>query len=97
MPFLGILEVISIRWHDILGIRPESNDEIMKRCLLALTMIILSIALSSVSFREPEPSIQSVRKYSPSCGYTIIEFGVGIDCNGDTVKIVRKNGGQALL
>jgi hypothetical protein len=60
-------------------------------------MIILSIALSSVSFRDPEPSVQSVRKYSPSCGYTIIEYGVGIDCNGDTVKTVKKNGAQVLI
>ena len=60
-------------------------------------MIILSIALSSVSFRDAEPSTKSVRKYSPSCGYTIVEFGVGVDCNGDTVKIVRKNGAQALI
>jgi hypothetical protein len=94
---LGILVTIRGRWHDILSNTPESNDGIMKRCLQALTLIILSIALSSVSFRGPGSSIQTVKKYSPSCGYTIIEFGVGIDCNGDTVKIVRKNGAQALI
>jgi hypothetical protein len=65
----------------------------MKRFMVALTMIVVTIVLSGVSFREPE-TVQTVRKYSPSCGYTIIEFGVGIDCNGDTVKIVKKNGAQ---
>lgn len=65
----------------------------MKRFTVALMMIAASIVLSGISFREPEPA-QSVRKYSPSCGYTIVEFGVGVDCNGDTVKIVKKGGAQ---
>jgi len=28
--------------------------------------------------------------------YTIIEYGIGIDCNGDTVKLVKVHGIQTL-
>lgn len=32
----------------------------------------------------------------PCYGYTIIEFGKGVDCNGDTIRLVKVPGGQAL-
>jgi len=67
----------------------------MKRFAVALIMIVASFALSGVTFHKPADA-QPVRKYSPSCGYTIVEYGVGIDCNGDTVRIVKKNGAQVL-
>ena len=31
---------------------------------------------------------------STGCGYTIIEFGVGVNCHGDTVKLERAKGFQ---
>ena len=31
---------------------------------------------------------------SNGCGYRIVEFGVGINCNGDTVKLERAKGFQ---
>ncbi len=33
----------------------------------------------------------------PCYGYTIIEFGTGIDCNGDTIRLVKVLGGQERL
>lgn len=42
---------------------------------------------SSVSQR-PKP------RKAPSCGYTIIEYGKGIDCNGDTIKLEKVDGLQ---
>lgn len=67
----------------------------MKRFAVALIAILGCSMLSGVSFHEP-PVVKQVKKYSPSCGYTIVEFGVGIDCNGDTVRIVKKGGAQVL-
>lgn len=69
----------------------------MKRIFTAIGIITAALVLSAVSFRGPVAENQPVlKKYSPSCGYTIIEYGVGIDCNGDTVRIVKKNGAQVL-
>ena len=61
-------------------------------------MITLAMLLAGVSFHGPVQSttVATAKKYKPSCGYTIIEFGVGIDCNGDTVRIAKTTGAQAL-
>ena len=68
----------------------------MKRILGALCMIMTALLLSGVNLHGSVAENPPKKKYSPSCGYTIIEFGLGIDCNGDTVKIIKKNGAQVL-
>ena len=50
------------------------------------------IAADTRSVEETSPAIIVSRK--PCYGYTIIEFGKGIDCHGDTVKLVKVKGGQ---
>ena len=50
------------------------------------------IGADTRSVEETSPSIIVPRK--PCYGYTIIEFGKGIDCHGDTVKLVKVRGGQ---
>lgn len=69
----------------------------MKKVFLTLLIMIVIMAVigaglhhSSVSQR-PRPN-----KKSPSCGYTILEYGKGIDCNGDTVKLIKVDGIQVL-
>jgi hypothetical protein len=64
----------------------------MKRFIVALSLISASLLFAGVTFRGSDPTPPVLKKYAPSCGYTIIEYGKGIDCNGDTVKIVHKNG-----
>ena len=70
----------------------------MKRIIGSFGMIALAMLLTGVSFHGPAKNIPvaTTKKYKPSCGYTIIEFGIGIDCNGDTVKISKTNGAQVL-
>ena len=70
----------------------------MKRIIGSFGMIALAMLLAGVSFHGPAQStpVETIKKYKPSCGYTIIEFGVGIDCNGDTVRITKTTGAQAL-
>ncbi len=46
------------------------------------------IALMGADYRT-KPVQQQKRACS---GYTVIEFDKGIDCHGDTIKLVRKNG-----
>jgi hypothetical protein len=69
----------------------------MKRLVLGVFMIIVSVSLAGEAYhRYTDTEVKPIKKYSPSCGYTIIEFGVGIDCNGDTVKIIKRDGAQVL-
>jgi hypothetical protein len=70
----------------------------MKHIIGSLGMIALAMLLAGVSFHGPVKSapVVTTKKYKPSCGYTIIEFGIGIDCNGDTVRITRTNGAQVV-
>lgn len=70
----------------------------MKSIIGSFGMIALAMLLAGVTFHGPVEStpVVTTKKYKPSCGYTIIEFGIGIDCNGDTVRIMRTNGAQVL-
>jgi hypothetical protein len=72
----------------------------MKKLLTAVVALpILGILIGADIERTTAtpPTDVVVKKDSKPCyGYTIIEFGKGIDCNGDTVKLVKVNGGQQL-
>jgi hypothetical protein len=46
--------------------------------------------MTGADFRFHQASSEQERR---KCfGYTIIEAGKGIDCNGDTIKLIRKEG-----
>ena len=54
-------------------------------------MPILSVAflMMGADFKPKKDLIEVI----PHCsGYTIVEAGVGVDCYGDTVKLVRRAG-----
>ena len=64
---------------------------------MVFTVIALLMVLIGADFRRevaPEPTPVVLKK--KCLGYTIIEFGKGIDCHGDTVKLVKVQGGQEL-
>lgn len=54
-------------------------------------MVLVSlVVVMGADFRT---NTNTLRQSQKSCtGYTIIEFDKGIDCHGDTIKLVRKNG-----
>lgn len=68
----------------------------MKKVVLTLSVLILVVVLLGADIRRKDStSTASVPQKKANCyGYTIIEFGKGIDCNGDTVKLTKVNGGQ---
>jgi hypothetical protein len=70
----------------------------MRRIILALSFIAMLIILIGADIRRNETSVTAIQPpLKKKClGYTIIEFGKGIDCNGDTVKLVKVNGVQVL-
>ena len=55
--------------------------------LLCLLMIITAADLRTL------PYLLEARPAKNKClGYTIIEFDKGIDCHGDTIVLMRRNG-----
>jgi hypothetical protein len=69
----------------------------MKKVLLVFTIVMMFLALIGADIRRTDSSSKPAEPRKKKClGYTIIEFGKGIDCNGDTVKLVRVNGVQVL-
>ena len=69
----------------------------MKKIFLLFSIVLTLVVLLGADIRRkketPAPIVAKV-----SCkGYTIIEFGKGINCDGDTVKLLKvKGGGQEL-
>lgn len=57
---------------------------------LALSSVVLAgiLGVMGADFRTAP-----VKEKKKAClGYTIIEFNKGIDCHGDTIQLVRRNG-----
>jgi len=69
----------------------------MKKLILAFTIIAAVFLLLGADIRRNDSSIAQATLPKKKCiGYTIIEFGKGLNCNGDTVRLVRRNGIQVL-
>jgi hypothetical protein len=71
----------------------------MKKLAFALTVLIILVVMISADIdrsTDGSPATVALPK-KPCYGYTIIEFGKGINCSGDTVKLVKVNGGQQLM
>jgi hypothetical protein len=69
----------------------------MKKIILAVGIITGAAAMLGADIRRNDSSKTAIAVPKKKCiGYTIIEFGKGIDCNGDTVKLKRVNGVQVL-
>jgi hypothetical protein len=68
-----------------------------KLVLIVAVLIVVGLIAADFKTENTTASLQVNPPKKPCYGYTIIEFGKGIDCNGDTVKLVKVNGGQELL
>jgi len=58
--------------------------------LLGLVMIIVAADFRTLPGLLQPPD--QIRPLDRCAGYTIIEYDKGIDCHGDTITLVRKNG-----
>jgi hypothetical protein len=67
----------------------------MKKLILLLIVIGTAIALCAAVMPR-KVKTKELHKKNVACGYTIIEFGIGVDCNGDTVKLEKSKGFQRL-
>jgi hypothetical protein len=69
----------------------------MKKIFLLFSVVVMLVVLLGADIRrKKEASLAPVVEKKPCYGYTIIEFGKGINCDGDTVKLVKVKGGQEL-
>lgn len=70
----------------------------MKTIFLLFGLVLMLVALLGADIRRKKGATKPVAiEKAPCYGYTIIEFGKGVNCNGDTVKLEKvKGGGQQL-
>ncbi|HEY0655979.1 MAG TPA: hypothetical protein VGD65_22745 [Chryseosolibacter sp.] len=72
----------------------------MRKVVVALTVMIMLVVLIGADIRRTDASSAgqpaNIKLKKKCYGYTIIEFGKGVDCNGDTVSLVRVDGIQRL-
>ena len=68
----------------------------MRKVLVACAVVTVLTGILGADIRRESTVSAQEEKKKPCYGYTIIEFGKGINCNGDTVKLVKVNGGQQL-
>jgi hypothetical protein len=67
----------------------------MKKKLWMPAVVMMFIVLIGADIHRPTENAAPVDKPKKICnGYTIVEFGKGIDCNGDTIRLVKINGVQ---
>jgi hypothetical protein len=70
----------------------------MKKIVLLFAVVVVLVVLLGADIRrKKEARLGSAVPEKPCYGYTIIEFGKGINCNGDTVKLTKVEGGQELV
>ena len=63
----------------------------MKRVFLMLAFVA-AIVIFGTGFITGTPTVP-VETPKKSCrGYEVIEANKGVDCNGDTIQLVRRNG-----
>jgi hypothetical protein len=64
----------------------------MKRAVFTILLLVsTALLMIGADFKKPRPkAVVEVKKHC--VGYTILEAGLGIDCYGDTVKLVKKYG-----
>lgn len=72
-----------------------NNAPLIKNKRLAFG-VLLMIATSAYTPTPATISPIAVLK-EPCSGYSIIEFGKGVDCHGDTILLTRKNGLQMFI
>ncbi len=67
----------------------------MKKIFLLFSVVLMLIVLLGADIRRKKEAAVSIDTDKRPCyGYTIIEFGKGVNCDGDTIKLTKVRGGQ---
>jgi hypothetical protein len=70
----------------------------MKKAVVVPALLMVVVIMIGADMRKNAAVLAAPAnvKKKPCYGYTIIEFGKGINCNGDTIKLEKVMGGQEL-
>lgn len=63
----------------------------MKR-IIVTTSILCSAAFFLIGADYKSKKVETPKPEKHCSGYTIIEAGLGVDCHGDTVRLVKRSG-----
>ena len=67
----------------------------LRVCVTFVVLAFVAVLMMGSSFKEtsiqPVVNIPPVKKHS-CMGFTVIEASTGIDCHGDTVRLVKRGG-----
>lgn len=64
----------------------------MKRVLFSLVWVVFMVAgYAGVTMSKTEKSPELPIK-KPCTGYEVIEAGKGLNCNGDTINLIKRSG-----
>jgi hypothetical protein len=70
----------------------------MKKIFLLFSIVLMLIILLGADIRRKKEVRSATPPEKKTCyGYTIIEFGKGLNCHGDTVALVKVEGGGQQL
>lgn len=83
--------------HVLLNYLLTLNTGRMKKIFLVFSVVLMLVILLGADIRREKEAQVPVIDKLPCKGYTIIEFGKGINCDGDTVKLVKVEGGGQQL
>jgi hypothetical protein len=63
----------------------------MIRSILIVVIVIVTFVLTGANYKSADANPGAKEK--KFCrGYTVIEVDKGVDCNGDTIRLVKTNG-----
>lgn len=68
----------------------------MKKILFTVSILANLLLITAADFKSRPDKFARAKKQSV-CGYTIVEFGKGVDCHGDTIRLTRVNGVQVRI
>lgn len=63
-----------------------------KMFVLAIALFSVVLIMGTASFRSIPSFLENEKTRKTCVGYTIIAFDKGVDCNGDTVTLIRRKG-----
>ena len=65
----------------------------MKRAIIILVPVVIILLTAFSLVPEMMRPVKEAPPAKKSCsGYEVIEANKGIDCNGDTIRLIKKNG-----
>ena len=69
---------------------PKHFNKKMKRLFIGAAFVVVIFLFESVMGNQ---KLFAVKEQKKNCsGYVVIEVNKGIDCNGDTIKLMKKHG-----